>query len=939
MISLQKISSSGAATNYFKDEDYYAKGDDESTIQSEWQGEGAKELGLEGKVDIQQFKNALEGKFDGVELGRSTGNGDKEHTKGWDVTFSAPKSVSILALAGGDKRLVEAHKKAVSHALGYIEKNMITTRVTMSGQTVNVNTENLAAASFTHTTSRDLDPQLHTHNVVLNVTKRQDGELRSLDSRTIYDNSMLAGQVYRSELAKAVKDLGYDINVDNQKGFFEISSVPKDVIKNFSKRREAIKKAAEDRDIKTTKGMQAAALATRKSKQKANAAQLINRWDKELADLKFDPNKAINESREKQTEKPNEMVSDDSSYSQTSQGKSDIEVSKSALDDVRFAYKHLSEKEAVFLEKDIFSTAIKASMGNHSTGDISTAIDKLVRQKEIIKSSLKSVRAFTTPAALKTEKYTIDLMRHGQKEVRSIASLGLINDHLEGKGLEKDQEEAVRVAIGSRDRVVAVQGYAGTGKTFMLSQVREIAEASDYKLQGAAFSATAAGELEKGSGIKSQTLASFINDKESLLAKGKLKGSKEMWVVDEASLINSKDMASLLTLSRKAKSRVVLVGDKAQIGAIEWGKPFHQLMDNGMKHAEMKTIRRQRNRDLLKAVKGMINKTPIQAMASIKNDIKEVREQSERIKMIADEYLKLRPEERKNMLIVIPDNETRQAVMTLIRDGLKKEGILGQDKHTSDVLINRGLSRAQKARAQFYNKGDVVEFGKDQKRLGVKRSERFKVDQVKGDTVVLKSNDRKLIWNPSKVAGSARNGVEVYREQERKFAVGDTIRWKKNLPDRDLRNGDTGKVLSIEDGKVKVGFQRGGEKTLDTKTDKHMDHNYAVTAFASQGMTFDKVAVMAESWRKNLINQASFYVGISRARDKAMIFTEDSKKLTEAISERSGEKSSAVKEYRARAERAGFDKDGLIDTMKDKAVEAGKKISQKFKEISLELEL
>ena len=936
MISLKKISSSGAAASYFKDADYYAKGDDESEIQSEWKGKGAEELGLEGKVAIQQFKEALDGKVAGEELGRSLGNGEKEHVKGWDVTFSAPKSVSVLALAGGDKRLMEAHKKAVSNALGFIEKNYITTRITKGDKTVNVKTGNLAAASFTHTTSRDLDPQLHTHNVVLNMTKRKDGELRSLDSRTIYENSMTAGLVYRSELAMAVKSLGYDINItDNRKGLFEISSVPKEVLKAFSKRREAIEKAANDRDIKTAKGMQAAALATRKSKQKATGKELLDRWDKELSDLKFDPKKAIDESLSVNQGKSTSYDYGDSEASYSANTPSQASTG-SALDDVRFAYKHLAEKEAVFLQDDVFKLALKVSMGRHIADDIDKAIHTLVKDEEIVKSQLKGVSAFTTRAALKTEKYTLDLMKRGQGDVGVVASRSLISNHLDGKGLNSGQVEAVKTALSTKDRVIGVQGYAGTGKTFMLEQVKDIAESRGYQLSGAAFSATAADGLESGSGIKSQTLASFINDKETLLAKGKLKGSKEIWVVDEASLVNSKDMASLLTLSRKARSRVVLVGDKAQIGAIEWGKPFHQMINNGMDHTEMKNIRRQRNPELLKAVKSIINKTPYEAFSAIENDVKEIDSAQERISAIAEDYLKLSPEERKKMLIVIPDNETRQAVMKLIREGLQKEGKVGADAAKTNVFINRGLSRAEKGRAQFYNKGDVVEFGKDQKRLGVKKSERFYVDKVSGDTVTLKSEDRVLKWNPSKVAGSARNGVEVYKKEDRNWAVGDAVRWKKNLPDRDLKNGDTGKVLRIKDGKMDVAFPRG-LKTLDVNKDKHIDHNYAVTAFASQGMTFDKVAVMAESWRKNLINQKSFYVGISRARDKALIYTENKEKLTQAIEERSGEKTSALSSRTASSK--GLDKDGLVDVMKDKAMDVGKKIAGKVKELAIELEL
>lgn len=228
-------------TRYYTVGDYYTKGSDEH---SEWGGKIAAELGLEGKVDPAVFQVLLEGKIADQQLGRHRRDGRIEHHPGWDFAVNAPKSVSIMALVAGDRRIVEAHERAVGSALSYLEEHA-TLRRRDEGKIVHETTGRLIFARFTEHASRELDPHLHTHVVVMNMTNRGDGRaMASLETRAMFAEQMTAGQVYRNDLAHGLKELGYAVEFDPRKGLFEIRGVPRALIEAFSTRAAQIEEHA-----------------------------------------------------------------------------------------------------------------------------------------------------------------------------------------------------------------------------------------------------------------------------------------------------------------------------------------------------------------------------------------------------------------------------------------------------------------------------------------------------------------------------------------------------------------------------------------------------------------------------------------------------------------------------------------------------------------------
>lgn len=883
MLSIKAISSSTAASHYYSESDYYAK-DGESDVSSRWQGAGAKNLGLEGEVDHQSFKELLDGKLaDGSRIGRLNGNGETEHKKGWDFTLSAPKSVSILALAGGDKRLVAAHNEAVSTALKHLEDNYSMTRQQVNGAIKDVLTKNLIVASFTHTTSRAMDPQLHTHNVIMNLTQRPDGEWRSLESRRMYEVSTKIGQVYRNELAAKLKAMGYGLDADPSKGTFEISSVPERVRQGFSKRRKAILAAAKKYGYRTAKGMDNAAVRSREAKQHTNQTALLHSWSEQLKTLHFSPEHVIAEA----IQRVNRSGMDKAS-------------SKTDSADLEFAYRHLAEREAVFTRDQLHEQTLRVGMGSATIDSVEAAIAKLVRAGTLLDAHLGIGRmeraAYTTPAALAKEKYIISLMRRGKREMPRIAARSAISALVEDKGFSKGQAAAVRLLLSSKDRVVGVQGYAGTGKTYMLAAVHEVAEAKGYRLTGLSPTSAAANLLERETGIKSRTLASHLM---SLKNSRKLtQDDKQVLIVDESSLQNTQDAADLLTFSRQTRSRVFLIGDRQQLGAIEAGKPFDQLLRAGMHYVEMKEIMRQKDSPALKsAVEAAMHGKPGIALARIAKTVNEVKEPEERIRQIAERVLALSESERQRTLILIPDNKTRSEVNNLIRKGLQSKGAIAADAFVETALSNRGLSRAEKGLAMFYRKGDVVIFGRNVQSLKTLADTPYTVVNADSEFVTLQSESgRKFTWNPARIAGRAKNGVEVYERDRRSLGVGDVIRWRRNNKDLGLNNADIGTVRAINarTGIVKVDFRRAGSKTIDLRKNHHWEHGYATTVYAGQGATYDNAIVNAESFRRNLINQKSFYVALSRAKFDTHIFTDDVSDLAKEIGQRPGDKASAI---------------------------------------------
>ena len=930
VVSIGAVASASQGVSYYERDGYYAKDDREHRDASAWAGRGAAELGLHGSVDPDQFKSVLAGHVpDGPQLGRRGKDGSISHRPGRDLTFSAPKSVSLVALIGGDERIVAAHDRAVKRALSWVERNAAETRISdpATRQMVREKGQKTVAATFRHDTSRNLDPQLHTHAVLANMVQGGDRKWRTMANESLYRSQKLIGMIYRNELAAGLRWLGYGIEKSHADGRFEIDGVSRKVIEAFSTRRAAIQKAMAERGLgdpaDSPRLAERAALMTRAHKRDVDKAALREHWKEQAAAMGFDAGKVVDRARETDRMRmtnPQVLSKADVAAlnAADAERRPDRETpvpeapqepdSGREREAVEWAAAHLSEREAVFTRTDLLTAALAMYPGRVSVGGAEREIRALVSEKRLhLAPALENGDGMTTDKALGDERESIGLMREGNHRERPIMRSWIVQGRLHRGPLTEGQKAAVKLILSSKDRVIGVQGYAGTGKTTMLRRARALAEKKGYTMIGLAPSASAVKTLAAEAGIESETLQRFLA-RNAGVAEGRLtkkgakalrgKFSRSVLVVDEASLASTVQMRNLLRIAKELRlPRVVLVGDEKQLDAVDAGKAFAQLQGAGMETATMDQIMRQRNPELKAAVEASLAGEIGNAFGKLGSNVAEV--QPDNIAgAVAARWLRLSPEMRGRTGVMAPSHALRVDINAHIRERLAREGVIRGRRHEGERLVSRGFTRAEKGLADNYVSGDVVAFHRPYKRLGVAKGDERVVERVdhKTGTVLLEDpgGDSRR-WDPGQVAGF-RGGSEVYQREEIELRAGDRIRWTKNDAGLGLVNSRTAEVVSVEDGTVSFKLEDG--RTLDLeKSDsalRHLDHAWASTVHAFQGRTVDNVIAAMEAGHPHLTTQKSFYVEISRARDKAELVTDDATRLKEHLETATGERISAL---------------------------------------------
>jgi len=983
MLSIKPLVNAGATVPYFVKEDG-AYGKESLDQDSQWVGQGAARLGLTGPVTPASFRALLEGKLptgqalgvqryltleglslnalvahhgkpikildDLLTLKLSDGssvyknltdaqqkkatamrfspvtslNDDKVgifyHRPGWDFTFSAPKSVSVLAEVGGDQRIMAAHTQAVKSALDKLESHGVGVRQHQGGALSVRPSGNLVAALFRHDTSRALDPQLHTHAVIMNLTQRQDGQWKTLESQGLFDLKMTAGLIYRAQLAAALSQLGYAIEPTHDDGRFEVTSVPPEVIQAFSQRRQQIEAALKASYVNDANAAARVALTTRTHKIKADGQVLRDTWKTMVQSLGFDAERAVQQAVTRSGfSAPDRQTPEikNPSVSHEIDGRDD-HGREIANDAVKFAAAKLGEREAVFSDMELLTEALKHSLGHITVAQVDQAIRELADDQQLIHARLNDDRgindfsgetaAWTTREAVYLESSINQIMKAGQGQSQPIGTRVEVIRHLETYGLTQGQTRAARLILQSKDRVIGVQGYAGTGKTYLLQAVRALADTKNIEVKGFAPSATAANTLEQEAGIESQTIAKHLIDMKRLITAqtrlafgGQIPDlSHQLWVVDEASMKSNRDMYALLRLSAQTGAKVVLIGDIKQLPSVEAGKPFQRLQHAGMRTAVMDQIQRQKDKNLKAAVHHSMMGDANKALDKIADTVYEIPDKATRLAAMAQQYLALSPPERALTFVLSPANDDRQVLNQLIREGLQAQGGLGQAAIQTMVYEKVNHTRVEKARASGYKKGNVVRFGRNYRSLGVEKGEYtqvLSVDKTQGVVTLQKADGSTLVWKPHQVGGNRKEGgVEIYQEKGRELSEKDQVRWHRNDKARGLRNAEAAQVKKIDGKFVTFELTDGSTIKVDITLaeNRHWDHAYAATVYAAQGGTVNQVLVNGESWRKNLVNQKSFYVALSRAKYQAHVYVDDKKAFMQAIAQRAGDKTSAL---------------------------------------------
>src|SRR5216683_2974161 len=515
MLTISKPLSGGQARTYHAEEfsnarpNYYTEAE---RIAGEWHGRLAEEWGLSGEVREEQFHRLSEGQHPITseqlvrhQTAREYLNEKREkiktmeHRAGWDATFSAPKSVSLTALVGGDECVREAHRESVAVALNELEKYV---QARLGSNLPAETTGKWVAAKFEHDSARPVNryaaPQLHTHVVFFNLTVTQDGETCALQPRELYKTQQYATAVYRSELAHRLKELGYEIE-RGESSQPEIKGYSKEYLEASSPRRQQIEEHLAKENQRGAHAAQIAAHQTREGKLELSHEEMQQRH-KEMAAQFGDQPEQVFEAAGKQREQLQEEPG-----------------GKAIGQAVAYSREKNLERDAVAEERDLLRDALKRSMGDATVAEVKAEFENRVQAGEFIETSNRPPgRAFTTEEMIHYERDTIHAMHAGQNQHAQIASFEtrrkIEQDH---SHLSEGQRAAVDQILSSRDQVTALEGVAGAGKTTSVAAIREAAERDGYKVEGFAPTSRAAQKLGEA-GIESSTLQRHLTRSEEL---------------------------------------------------------------------------------------------------------------------------------------------------------------------------------------------------------------------------------------------------------------------------------------------------------------------------------------------------------------------------------------------------------------------------------------
>lgn len=554
----------GRIANYYEDgaDDYYAKEGDAAV----WAGKGVVALGLSGAIDNPQaharFRELLGGEVDGTGAVRNSKRSDAKERMGVDLTFSAPKSVSLEALVGGNRDMIAAHDRAVRATIDEIE-TLAMARQKVKGQTRVENTGNVIAAVFRHETTREKDPELHSHAVLMNLTQRADGEWRALRNDDILKQIKYFGASYRARLADELQKQGHALRF-NKDGTFELASYTREQIEAFSQRSAQITdnlaQKGLDRNIASTAQKQLATLATRASKKQDDPENIYRAWQERARSLGIEFGRTV----------PEAPGIEQQAYSRIMAEAGREEADKS----IRYAVAHLTERNAVMTERALTQVAGDHVGGRPTFDQVRDAVTRAQASGAIVNEDIRyrtgdafsasetratratalaatgmtleqaraqvdaaidkgqlvaTERHFTTPKLIEREQAISNREIAGRGATTPILSADLAMRSA-AKQLSPDQRSAVGLLLGAENRFVGVHGKTGTGKTYMLGEAIRLAEQEGYQVKVIAPYGAQVANLKKD-GIAATTVASFLKKEDRGL------DDKTLLVVDEAGLL------------------------------------------------------------------------------------------------------------------------------------------------------------------------------------------------------------------------------------------------------------------------------------------------------------------------------------------------------------------------------------------------------------------
>ncbi len=936
MLSTSVIRNVSEASHYFAEKDnYYTR--EEGMEQSEWVGRGAEKLGLLGEVNAEKFTDLLEGRLPNGELLGKVVDGKIKHRAGWDLTFSAPKSVSILALIGGDKRLIEAHRNAVKIALSHIEKSCSQARVKTQEGIKFQNTGNIVAALYHHDLSRAQDPQMHTHSVVMNMTQRTDGKWRSQASQIgRYDgkatseingfiertrnNKRYFGKLYEAELAFQVKELGYDIVVNSKTGVFEIVGVSDEVKQFFSKRRNQVEIALQEQGLSSAKAADMATLKTRESKKSVNRENLTNEWNEQSEILGLNCKEIIS----------NTFIKDKSK----SQSLNKEALNLKAVEAIQRAAQSLSIFKTTFGLEEIVSVAL--SYGLHeplSVQSLLSSLDVACDSGDLIRVENNSGKT------LLMAKNTLD------DEKRLFTQLENKKSHLyllSSEKIDKYLEENSRISIDVHDhlktvfndeRVVLVEGQSAKEKLIEpiigLSKTEnlEIAVLSPNQIGSKHFAnqitqkpATIWEHIKSlfvDNTIKNYGVMQFLSHFDS----NKINTSTlpDIIIVDNAHLLSTKHKADIIEWNALHDTKLILLGNNKTLLPQQTGTSIQQIIIHGVTTI---TIPEEKNINLNLSDKEIVKN----AIDKISDKIIHVSNYDDRLHAMAAHYCKMNMQDRRASWLASHQKSSISILNNLVHNELKNSNQLGKGINVK-VLIPVFVTEGKMGHASSYQKDQVVRFNHSYKSLLIFRGEYLKIvshNKDKNNVLLEKSNGQRIVWHPDKVAGTKSGNVELFSEKTQEFSIGESVISHRSINNLNIVKGERLSIVNIQNKSIKLKNQAGKSIVIDfnKKHHSHFDYGYAAILHA---IAHEKPHTLISDLPAQSLgtNQRQFYQ-ITSQPDNTWIYTDDLNGFINRLERSSGDKLSAH-DVVSKSEETKKNVRVLYDMLEKQIIECSKK--------------
>ncbi|HBC1360099.1 conjugative transfer relaxase/helicase TraI [Escherichia coli] len=808
MLSISSIK--GDAGYYSHEDNYYASG----SLGSRWMGEGAEKLGLKGEVASADMDAVRQGKLpDGSDLSRMV-NGVNKHRSGYDLTFSAPKSVSVMALVGEDRRFIEAHNRAVAVVMQEVEK-LVSARITEEGKTETVLTGNMVAALYNHDTSRDLDPQLHTHALVFNATfagekwrsLASDTRMKTGFSENLYATKIALGNLYRSALREDVESMGFETVAAGKNGLWELKDVPVDV---FSSRSQAIREAAGP--DASAKSRDVAALDTRQAKAWADPELLKADWRRRLTEEKFDIDNYISQAQTR-AEPPGPAVGGTEGIRATGQpgDASSAQISES---DVQ---KAVSDTISVLSDRKVRFTWSEMLAG--TVNRLPSAPGLFEQARAGIDAAIEGQRLI--PLDREKGIFTSDIHLLNELSVHQLARTAIQEQTVlvfPERAQERDMPAGDAVSVLTQDKSpVAILSGRGGAQTLRerTEDVAMMARSQGREVMVIAADGRSGQFLSESPHLAGHVmLRSQMNADTILPVQGTV-------IVDRAERLSLKE--------------TVLLQEKA--------------LSAGAQLIFMDTENRQGTGNALSVLK----EAGIPQYRFYGTQLPEVRLVSEadkrsRYSQLAQDYVRLSAEGR-DVVAQVTGTREQQQLTDIIRESRREAGELGREQMTLQVLEPVWLDSKTRHQHDNYRAGMVMEHWDAEK----KKMTRHTIDRVAEATnsLVLQGEDgSRLTLKVSQLDGS----WSLYRSRTLAVSEGDRVR----ALGRELKGAIKAKeqftVTALENGAIRL---RSGDRELRLPTERavKLAHDYVEgTGAGTSASRTVLAAVGPRSLNKQVLN-------------------------------------------------------------------------------------